>query len=322
MQARQDKWMPGWLPGRRSVHGRRARKRTFVGSSPWVPYLFLAPFLIVFGTFVLIPSVLGVWISFHDWDYLLPNKPWVGLDNYRSLFDPESVNSQRFWQSMAATGKFTLYSVPFLVVLPLLVALLLNQQFAGRNFFRALYFAPYVLGIAVVGVLWRFLLDPTVGMINYYLGVLGLPDDIPWITRLPWAWISLVGMTVWWTLGFNAVIYLAALQGIPTDLYDAAKIDGAGRWDRFRDVTLPQLRPVLLFVVIMTILASANMFGQSYLVTQGAPGSETRTAVMFIASEGLQNFQMGSAAAMSFILAFFLMILSVVNFTVFRQTES
>jgi multiple sugar transport system permease protein len=246
----------------------------------------------------------------------------VGLDNYRSLFTPGSVNSERFWNSMAATGKFTLYSVPFLVAIPLLVALLLNQQFAGRDFFRALYFAPYVLGIAVVGVLWRFLLDPTVGMVNYYLGRLGLPDDTPWITTLPWAWVSLVGMTVWWTLGFNAVIYLAALQGIPNDLYEAAKLDGAGRWSRFRDVTLPQLRPVLIFIIVITILASANMFGQSYLVTQGAPGTETRTAVMFFASEGLQNFRMGSAAAMSFVLAFFLMVLSIVNFIVFRQTDS
>ena len=314
--------MHGRLQAIRRITTRRAGKQTFVGSSVWVPYLFLAPYLIVFTTFVLIPSVLGIWISFHDWDYLLPTKPWVGLDNYRSLFDPDSVDSERFWNSMLATGKFTLYSVPFLVAIPLMVALLLNQQFAGRNFFRSLYFAPYVLGIAVIGVLWRFLLDPTVGMINYYLGLIGLPDDTPWITTLPWAWVSLVGMTVWWTLGFNAVIYLAALQGIPNDLYEAAKLDGAGRWARFRDVTLPQMRPVLMFVIIITILASANMFGQSYLVTQGAPGTETRTAVMFIASEGLQNFRMGSAAAMSFILAFFLMILSIVNFTVFRQKDA
>lgn len=320
MQARRRTWMQWWPLGQRPKGG-RASKRTFVGSSLWVPYLFLAPFLVVFGTFVLVPSVLGLWVSFHDWDYLLPNKPWIGLENYQRLFDPESANSDRFWQSMLATGKFTLFSVPFLVVLPLLVALLLNQPFAGRNFFRALYFAPYVLGIAVVGVLWRFLLDPTVGMFNYYLGVIGLPNDIPWITRLPWAWVSLVGMTVWWTLGFNAVIFLAALQNIAEDLYDAAKIDGAGRWERFRDVTLPQLRPVTMFVVVMTILASANMFGQSYLVTQGAPGTETRTAVMFIAQEGLQNFRMGSAAAMSFVLAFFLMVLSIVNFTLFRQKD-
>lgn len=308
------------LPG--GLHARRLSKRTFVGSPVWVPYLFLAPYLSVFFLFVLFPSGLGLWISLHDWDYLLPEKPWVGLENYHDLFTAGSVDGSRFWQSMQATGEFTLYSVPFLVVVPLFVALLLNQRFAGRNFFRALYFAPHVLGIAVVGVLWRFLLDPNVGMINYYLGRLGLPDDTPWITTLPWAWVSLVGMTIWWTLGFNAVIYLAALQGIPGDLYDAAKVDGAGRWDRFRDVTLPQLRPVTMFVITITILASANMFGQSYLVTQGAPGNETRTAVMFIAAEGLQNFQMGSAAAMSYVLAAALMLISIVNFTVFRQKDA
>lgn len=281
----------------------------------------MAPYLVLFATFVLVPAGFGVWISLHNWDYLLPNKPWVGLQNYVNLFTPGSITFEPFWQSMEATGKFTLYSVPLLVVIPLVIALVLNQNFPGRSFFRAMYFAPYVLGVAVVGILWRFLLDPNVGLINYYLSQLGLRDNIPWTTALPWAWISLVGMTVWWTLGFNAVIYLAGLQDIPRELYEAAKVDGANRWQRFVHVTLPGLRPVLLFVVVITILASANMFGQSYLVTQGAPGNETRTAIMYIAEEGLASFRMGNAAAMSYILALFLMLISVLNFVFFRQKE-
>ena len=117
--------------------------------------------------------------------------------------------------------------MPLLVVIPLGVALLMNQKFRGRNLFRAVYFAPYVLGVAVVGVLWRFLLDNNVGLVNHYLGALGLPDDIAWIDVDPGAWVALVGVTVWWTLGFNAVIYLAGLQDIPRELYEAAKVDGA-----------------------------------------------------------------------------------------------
>jgi multiple sugar transport system permease protein len=279
-----------------------------------VPYLFLAPYLVLFFTFVLVPAVYGIWISLHNWDYLLPGKPFVGLQNYIDLFTPGSVTFGPFWQSMEATAKFTLYSVPFLVVVPLLVALLLNQRFAGRNFFRALYFAPYVLGVAVIGVLWRFVLDPNAGLLNYYLGT-----SVPWITDLPWAWISLVGVTVWWTLGFNSVIYLAGLQDINAELYEAAKVDGANRWQRFWNVTIPGLRPVLLFVVTVTILASANMFGQSYLITQGAPGQETRTAIMYIAQEGLRNFRMGSAAAMSYVLTLFLILISIVNFVFLRD---
>jgi multiple sugar transport system permease protein len=288
----------------------------------WTPYVFLAPYLVLFTVFVLVPAVFGLWISLHNWDYLLPEQPWVGLQNYINLFTPSSPTAGFFWQSMQATGIFTLFSVPFLVVIPLLVALILNQSFRGRNFFRAMYFAPYVLGVAVVGVLWQYILQPSFGLINYYLGQLGIGGGaIPWITALPWAWISLVGMTVWWTLGFNAIIYLAGLQDIDTQLYEAAKVDGANRWQRFLNVTLPGLRPVFLFVITVTILASANMFGQSYLVTDGNPANETRTAIMYIAEEGLENFRMGSAAAMSYILAVFLVLISILNFKFLNQRE-
>lgn len=285
------------------------------------PYLFLLPYVVIFTTFTLAPAVYGIWISLHDWDYLLPGKPFVGLANYAALFDSASPVFDFFWQSMEATGIFTVASVPLLIVVPLGVALLLNRAFPGRTLFRAVYFAPYVLGVAVIGLIWRFLLDPNLGMVNALLGAIGLPSDTPWTTGLPWAWISLVGVTVWWTLGFNAVIYLAGLQDIPRDLYDAARVDGAGRWAEFRHVTIPGLRPVLTFVVINTILASANMFGQSYLITQGAPGVETRTAIMYIADEGLRSYRMGSAAAMSYFLTLGLLLVSVIVFRLFREKD-
>jgi multiple sugar transport system permease protein len=180
--------------------------------------------------------------------------------------------------------------------------------------FRALYFAPYVLGVAVVAVLWRYLLDANIGLVNHYLGV-----SIPWLTALPWAWIALVGVTVWWTLGFNAVIYLAAFQDISPDLYEAAHLDGANAWQRFRYVTLPGLRPVLLFITSVTIIASVNMFGQSFLMTQGGPGTDTRTAIHQIADTGLTNFNSGVASAMSMIFSFFLMVVSLLVFAAFRE---
>ncbi len=301
-------------PGRKPSGSRR--KPT--DASPLTPFVFLAPYLLLFIVFIVIPAVFGIWISLHVWDPLLIAKPWVGLQNYTDLFSSNSTTAGPFWNSMEATGKFTLYSVPLLVVIPLVVALILNQQIRGIQFFRAMYFAPYVLGVAVIGVLWRFLLDPNVGLVNYYLGVLGL-EKVPWITALPWAWVSLVGATVWWTLGFNAVIYLAGLQDIDPELYNAAKVDGANRWQRFVNVTMPGLRPVFVFVVTVTILASANMFGQSYIITKGAPGEETTTAIMYIAETGLQQFNMGAAAAMSYVLALALLIVSVVNFAVFRN---
>ena len=287
-------------------------------STPW---LFLAPYLLLFLTFVAIPVVYGLWMSLHNWDQFLPEKPWVGLENYTQLFTPGSAKSAPFWSAMQATGIFTLFSVPLLVILPLGIALLLNRRFPGRAFFRAVYFAPYVLGVAVVGILFRFLLDPNIGAFNYLLSKLGFAGDTPWTTALPWAWISLVGMTVWWTMGFNAVIYLAGLQDIDRQLYDAAEVDGASRWQRLRHVTLPGLRSVIVFVITVTLLASANMFGQAYLTTQGAPAEKTRTAIMFIAEEGFQDFHLGSAAAMSYILALFLMALSAGVFFFFRDRQ-
>jgi multiple sugar transport system permease protein len=299
---------------------RRGDNKDFIGASPVTPYLFMAPYLVLFLVFVAIPVVYGLWISLHTWDYLLPGKPFVGLQNYVDLFTPGSTTSGPFWNSMENTGKYTLYSVPLLIVIPLLVALVLNQQFRGRAFFRGVFFAPYVLGVAVIGILWRFLLDPNVGLVNFYLGQLGI-GNIPWITALPWAWVSLVGATVWWTLGFNTVIYLAGLQDIPRELYEAAAVDGANAWQRFLNITIPGLQPVLLFIVSITILREANMFGQSYIITQGAPGEETTTAIMYIAETGLRQFNMGAAAAMAYVLAFFLLLISIANFVFFRQRE-
>ncbi len=296
-------------PPARVMHGRAT------------PYLFLLPYLVIFGVFGLLPIALGVWLSLHQWDFQLPNKPFVGLGNYKELFSSDSLVFGDWWESVRATAIFTVASVPLLVLLPLGMALLLNRSFPGRTFFRALYFAPYVLGVAVVGLLWRFLLDANLGFVNHVFGLLGLPSDTPWVTATPWAWVSLVGVTVWWTCGFNAVIYLAGLQDIPAELYEAATMDGASAWEKFRNVTLPGLRPVLLFVVTTTILASANMFGQSYLITQGAPGNETRTVVSYIVERGLGQNDAGRAAAMSITLTLMLVIVSVANFRIFRYQE-
>lgn len=283
----------------------------------WAPYAFLAPYLILFGLFVLAPAVYGLWISLHDWDFLLPVKPFVGLANYSELFERGSGFASTFWRGLWATAQFTMYSVPLLMILPLAVALVLNQRFPGRTFFRAVFFAPYVLGVAVVGLLWRYILDPTSGVLNFILG----QAAIPWLTSLPWAWISLVAMTVWWTLGFNTVIYLAGLQEIGRDLYEAASVDGASRRQQFRSVTLPGLRRVIVFVATTTVLASANMFGQSFLTTQGAPGNATRTAIMTIAEEGFRANRIGSAAAMSYLLSVFLIAVSAVLLLLFRRLE-
>lgn len=309
--------------GQRNGRTRTAKELRHGGvhGSRVAPYLFLAPYLLIFLAFLVVPAVFGIWISLHNWDFLLPGKPWVGLDNYTALFDPESVQFEPFWHGMRATGIFTVASVPFLVAIPLGLAVLLNRQFPGRTFFRAVFFAPYVLGVAVIGLMWRYLLDPSFGAVNGLLGIFGLPP-VAWITDQPWAWISLVAVTIWWTIGFNAIIYLAGLADIPQEQYEAADLDGASTWQQFRHITVPGLRPVMIFVVTTTILASANMFGQSLLITQGAPGDSTRTAIVEIMDRGLGQYRMGEASAMSYVPAAFLGVIALVNFWLLRDKEA
>ncbi len=314
--------VPGTTPGAgRGTRGSGGDSMRFGGvhGSRFVPYAFLLPYLALFVMFVAVPAVYGIWISLHDWDFLLEGKPFVGLANYTALFDPTSVQFEPFWNGMRATAIFTVASVPFLVVIPLGLAVLLHRKFPGRTFFRAVFFAPYVLGVAVIGLMWRYLLDPSFGAVNGLLGLLGLPSDIPWTTGQPWAWISLVAVTVWWTIGFNAIIYLAGLGDIGPEQYEAASLDGASAWQQFRHITVPGLRPVLIFVITMTVLASANMFGQSYLITQGGPGDSTRTAIIVITELGLSQYRMGQAAAMSYLLAVFLAVVSLINFRLLKE---
>jgi multiple sugar transport system permease protein len=289
--------------------GRAGRRRRTLTA-----YLFLAPFLILFLVFVVTPAVWGVWISLHSWNPLLTFHRFIGLQNYTDLFTPGSVTFGDFWQSMGATAIFTILSVPFLVIVPLFIAVLLNQRIRAGGLFRGIFFAPYVLGVAVIGVAWRYLLDPQNGVVNNLLDLVGITQNIPWTVDVPWAWISLAGITVWWVAGFNMVILLAGLKGINAELYEAAAIDGAGATRKFWSVTLPGLRPVMAFVTTTTILSSANMFGQSYLLTKGAPGTTTRTAIMYIANEGLSQNQMGAASAMSYILFLVLAVISIINF--------
>ncbi len=280
--------------------------------------MFVGPYLLLFGTFVLAPIVYGLWISLHQWDFLLPGKPFVGLQNYVDLLTPGSTTSGPFWNSMRATAIFTVICVPLLMVVPLALAVALNKKFWGRNAVRAIFFAPFVLGVAVIGLLWRYLLDPNVGIVNYYLDSLGI-ERIPFTTATPWVWLALVVPTIWWTAGYNMVIFLAGLQDISPDLYEAAELDGANAWQRFRHVTLPGLRPVTVFVLTITILASANVFGQPYLITQGQPGEETRSVIMQIGEEGLRAFNMGSASAMSSVLTVVLLAISLVSLSFLRE---
>lgn len=287
----------------------------------WAPYLFILPHLIFFIGFLAYPFFYGIYISLFDFDFLRPEyRPFVGLRNYLNLVDSSSIQFAEFWRAMRNTALFVLWSVPPLVVVALVLAVLLNGKYRGRNLFRGIYFAPFALSVTVAAVLWRWIFEQS-GLVNTYLGNAGV-TPISWLGALPWAWIAITVATVWWTVGFNTVIFLAALQEIPASLYEAASIDGANTFQQFYAITIPMLRPVLVFVITTTLLASANLFGQPYIMTAGGPVQGTESVMMRIFSEGIQQNRMGSAAAMSVLVAAILLILTTLNFRVFGRSAS
>lgn len=290
------------------------------------PYLFILPHLIFFGLFIGFPFFSGLWISFHDYDYLRPERTaFVGLQNYLNLFTPGNIKFNEFWNALGNTAEFVVYSVPPLVIIPLGLAVLLNTKTPGRNFFRGIFFAPWVLSVAVVGLLWWWIFQSQGGLVNAYLVDFGVKPP-RWLSSMPWAWVSIVIATVWWTVGFNMIIFLAALQDIPSVLYEAAAIDGASGTQSFFNVTLPMLRPVLVFIIIITIIASFNLFGQPYFMTEGGPaqpsgGGSTEPVMYRIYNEGFVRPFQGSAAAMSFVVATIMIAISYLNFKVFGQRK-
>jgi multiple sugar transport system permease protein len=300
-----------------------------VGSKPrldWVPYLFILPHLVLFAIFVGYPFFNGLYISLFESDYLRPAATkFVGLTNYINLFTPSSVDFHTFWNSLGNTVKFVIYSVPLLVVIPLLLAVLLNTKTPGRNIFRAIYFAPWVLSVAVAGLLWWWIFQSQGGLINHYLFEWHLFQP-QWLSSLPWAWVAIVVCTVWWTMGFNTIILLAALQDIPDFLYEAASLDGATGWKAFWKITLPMLQPVLLFIVTITIIASFNLFGQPFIMTNGGPGlpdggGGTEPVMMRIYTEAFGRSRQGTGAAMSVVVATIMIVISYLNFKFFRQRD-
>lgn len=288
-----------------------------------VPYLFIAPHLIFFTVFVGYPFFYGLYISFYRYDFLRPDAAsFVLFENYVRLFTPGSVQYPIFWNALINTVEFVLMSVPPLVIIPLILAILLNTKVPGRNLFRGIYFAPWVLSSAVIGLLGFWIFQSQGGLINYYLLQFGLTPP-RWLSSMPWAWVSILLITIWWTVGFNMIIFLAALQDIPAHLYESASIDGAGSWRQFVSITLPLLRPVMVFIIVITIIASFNLFAQPFFMTGGGPaqatgGGATEPIMLRIYREGFERNQLGMASAMSFVVASIMILFSYANFRLFR----
>jgi len=260
-------------------------------------YLFLLPNLIGFVIFTALAVIASAAISLTSWD-LLSDPEFVGLQNYIDLL----TNDPLFRTVMWNTFYFTIVSVPASTVLALGLALMFNTGLRAIPLFRTMYFLPVITATIVVALIWRWFFNPDFGILNYVLYELGIDNPPNWLSTKTWAMPSVIILSVWKQVGYNMVIFLAGLQAIPTTLYEAASIDGAGRWQRFRNITLPLLTPTTFFVLVISIIGSLQVFDAVLVLTGGGPANATRTIVFHIWEEAFVFLEMGYAAAVAWIL--------------------
>ncbi|MFD2078784.1 multiple sugar transport system permease protein [Actinopolymorpha cephalotaxi] len=277
---------------------------------------FLAPFLLLYTLFLIGPSVYGLVMSFFNTSLVKGGLgSFAGLSNYAAAFgDPQ------FWSSLWHTAWFTILTTPPLVILALVFALLADRAKKGRWFFRLAFFAPYVLPSAVVALIWNWVYTPDLGLLADVVTRLGLTPPV-WLGDPNWAMISVALTTVWWTLGFNFVLYLAGLQDIPRELYEAASIDGATPWQQITRITVPLLGRTTTLVAVLQVIASLKVFDQIYLMTSGGPDFATRPTIQYIYDVGFTDYRVGYGSAVSMLLFAVILVVSLVWFALVRRQE-
>ena len=258
-------------------------------------YLSISPWLIGFLLFNLGPILASVYFSFTQWTIVRP-PVWVGLDNYIRMFTRDPL----FWQALKVTSLFVLMSLPLKLVCGVALSLLLNLKVRGMNIYRTIFYFPAVISGVAVSLMWMWLLQPETGVINTLLDMIGIKGP-GWFWDPQWALPSVALMSVW-SVGGSAVIYLAGLQNIPPHLYEAAEIDGAGRWQRFWRITIPLLTPTLFFQLIIEMIGSFKVFTQAFVITQGGPVKATYFYLFYFYEEAFRNFNMGYASALALVL--------------------
>ncbi|MBT3161560.1 sugar ABC transporter permease [Streptomyces sp. Vc74B-19] len=274
---------------------------------------FVAPFLALFALFVIWPLLRGLYLSFTDANISGDRAAFVGLDNYReALVDP------LMWETLGHSAYFTLLVVPCITVLAFLLAMLAHHIERGKWLWRLCFFLPFLLPSTVAANLWQWLFNPGTGMVNHVLGL-----ETPWLTDTSYAMLAVVITTLWWTVGFSFLLYLAALQGIPAHLYEAAALDGANAWHRAVRITLPLLRNITGLVVALQILASLQVFDQAVVMQDFGPGPEgsTRTFVQYTLEQGFTSYRVGYASAISIIFFVLIAAVALVRMWLLRSRE-
>ena len=281
-----------------------------------VGYAFVAPALAFLLVFAFLPFVFTIYVSLHEWNMLTPvsSMPFRGLENYRYLL----LDDPLFRQTFANTVTFAVGNVALSTLLGLTVALVLNSRVRFRTFWRAIYFLPYVTSSVAIAIVWANIYNANYGLLNGILEMLGLPPQ-RFLASVSQAMPSVIAVAVWHSVGYFMILFLAGLQNIPGELYDAAKVDGAGDWQRFRFITLPLLKPTMLFVVVVNTLISLQVFDLVFILTNGGPVNATNTLVLYMYRTAFEFTRMGRATAMAILLFLITFAITLVQLHLLRE---
>ena len=284
--------------------------------NPLTPFLFLVPGLIILGAFIFYPMLHAIWLSFTNYN-IVNDAEFIGLENYQALFE-----DPLFWRVLGQTLLYLIIVVPALVVLPIFLAILVNKQIKGIGFFRSAYYIPVVTSMVVVGIAWKWVYADQ-GVLNYILDSLGIISaPVNWLTSTSTSIFAVMIVTIWKGLGYYMVIYLAGLQSIPDDLYEAADIDGASKWKQIWHITVPLLMPSIMIVTIMSSISAMKVFEEIYVMTGGGPLNSSKTLVFYIYQEAFEKLQMGYASAAGVVLFLITLIFSIINIKFMNKKEN
>ena len=282
------------------------------------PYLFLAPALIVLVLMVFWPALQAFRLSFMEYGYDVTQAPeWVGLKNFQRL-----SQDKVFWQTLRNTVLYLICVVPVLAITPLLLAILVNQKLKGIRWFRVAYYTPVVVSMVVAGIAWKWLYAEN-GLLNQIISGITRQDiSFPWLTSPSWVLFSVMAVTIWKGLGYYMVIYLAGLQGLPADLYEAAAIDGSDGWRKHWDITLPLMKPYIFLVGVISAIAATKVFEEVFIMTQGGPRSASKTVVYYVYESAFKDLDMSYACTIGLVLFLIILALSFIRLALSNPAEA
>ena len=290
------------------IKNKQPKPENFSWKFSWTPYLFLLPAIAFLGLTSFLPVLQAIYLSFTNYDFV-SSPTFNGWQNYINLW-----RDRTFWKVLSNTLVYLSFVVPSLVILPLVLAILVNQKLRSIKFFRAVYYFPVIVSVVVAGIAWKWVYAEN-GILNYFLSIITFQSvKIPWLTDPRTAIFAIIAVVIWRGVGYYMVIYLAGLQAIPVDLYEAAAIDGSDGWQRHFDITIPLMQPYIILVSIISSISAMKIFEEVYIMSQGGPVNSTKTVVYYLYEKGFTSLEMGYASAIGVFLFLIIFTISILTF--------